>query len=73
MSLEQQSYERAMLEKAYVRIVPPLNLRGVSTSLLSSKEEKSQINYKDESSSRMMEHQDQNVAYAIGPEIPYMH
>ena len=54
-----------MLEKAYVRIVPPLNLRDVSPSLNEDK----LILYQDDSS---RVDGDNEVAYAIGPEAAIM-
>lgn len=58
-----------MLEKAYVRIVPPLNLRGVSPSFNEDK----LILYQDDSSKMQDEDHDNSVAYAIGSEKAIMH
>ena len=69
MSQEQKSYEQALLEKAYVRIVPPLNLREVSPSLIN---EDKLILYQDDSS-RLDDENENNAVYAIGSEAAIMH
>lgn len=58
-----------MLETAYIRIVPPLNMRGVSPSLNEDK----LILYQDDSFRLQDEEHDNSVAYAIGSEKAIMH